>query len=738
MARLFGTDGIRGIANIELTPELVYSIGFAHGYELRRQGCERPRVVVGRDTRISGELLESSYAAGLCAAGADVLLLGVIPTPAVAWYILRNRAQGGGVISASHNPVKDNGIKLLGPQGFKLRDEEEDTLEVLAKQASLLERPSEGGVGRLYHCEQEAEDAYVEYLLSLAQHRLEGMRFVIDCANGASSRVAPRVFRGLGAEVTVLHAEPDGMNINLNCGSTHMESLQQKVVEEKAQFGLAFDGDADRCLACDEYGHLVDGDPLLLIFARYLREQGRLPGDCVVTTVMANLGLEEALKAEHMTMARTNVGDRYVLAKMLECGGKLGGEQSGHIIFLDHATTGDGVLTGLMLTQILAEKSRSLADLAADCHKKPQLLVNVRVKDKHHWREFEEVEAAVKHVEDTLAGRGRLLVRPSGTENLLRLMAEGPDSEELQGLLQGLKEALERCCPPEDGATASSGDDGARFASFAARTAEMAERLRRLSLGVGRLAEVGCLEKISSCAHEMNDLANHVGVWAHDCRQSASAWELYANRERKMRQLEFGVALRNAAQAAGMEFGVITANPPEYRLGRFTLTPDFPGGVVELNFCRMPVVKVGLQADRIIDAAQDCERTLERDDFKAEQYFSDILVAYKRRLILEGKPLGKRVNLVDLVPELAFLGTLASGKARKGDRPRREYDRVQFAWDFMRMWRGLHGLELNGRRLNLGTATINATKNKRSVLFLEEGGTHGQYYLSIWFTKKAE
>ena len=734
MARLFGTDGIRGIANIELTPELVYAVGYAHGHRLRQQGCERPRVVVGRDTRISGELLESSYAAGLCAAGADVVLLGVIPTPAVAWYIVKSGAQGGGVISASHNPVKDNGLKLLGPQGFKLCDAEEDALEELTQRSDTLERPREGQVGRLYHCEREAEDAYVEYLVSLAKVRLDGHRLVIDCANGASSSVAPRVFSALGADLVVINAQPDGMNINRDCGSTHLESLQKQVVESQAEFGLAFDGDADRCLAVDAKGNVVDGDPLLLIFARFLREQGRLPGDCVVTTVMANIGLEEALRADNMTMTRTAVGDRYVLAEMLRSGGKLGGEQSGHIIFLDHATTGDGVLTGVMLSQIVASSGKSVEVLAADCKKKPQLLVNVRVKDKHNWRVYPQVEAAVEKVETALQGKGRLLVRPSGTENLLRLMAEGDDTAELEELLASLKRVLNQCCPPEgEGQTALVAPD---FASQAVAVGKLAGRLKKAKSALDKLKRGDDWEAVDAAAATVAAIARDVVTWSKEGLKETKAWQDYTVQARRESQKRFGMQLREAAEQAGLELSTITTTPLEYRLGKFTLLVNLNASKVEIQYSRVTAAQTSLDATAVVDKVKELEASLEVADFKADGCFMEMYAAYKRRLILEERALGERVNLVDLVPEIAFMRELDKKAAKRSARKVRKYDKIQFAWDLVRMWQELHGLEHKGYRLNLGTATISSTRNKQSVLYLEEGGTHGQYYLSVWFTKK--
>lgn len=441
MGRLFGTDGVRGVANRDLTPELAFRIGRAHGHLLARPD-RRPRVAVGRDTRVSGQMLEAAYLSGLCSSGADVLLLGVVPTPAVAWLVGVLGADGGAVISASHNPVQDNGIKLLNREGYKLSDEEEAALEEGLARAGDLPRPVGADLGQVSHLEGEAEDLFVRYVVSRAPRRLEGLRVVLDCANGAAHRVAPRVFRDLGAEVHVLHAEPDGVNINHGCGSTHPQSLLDAVVEHGARLGLAFDGDADRCLAADETGALVDGDPMLLIFARALKEEGRLPHDLLITTVMANYGLEEALRRHGIRMRRTAVGDRYVLADMRDQGAVLGGEQSGHIIFLEHGTTGDGVLTGMMLACIVQASPEPLSRMAAGMTRMPQVLVNVPGVDKARLDADAEVAEAVARVERRLSQRGRVLVRPSGTEPLVRVMAEGPDRAELDEVVGELSQVI--------------------------------------------------------------------------------------------------------------------------------------------------------------------------------------------------------------------------------------------------------------------------------------------------------
>ncbi|MGM9991463.1 MAG: phosphoglucosamine mutase [Candidatus Bruticola sp.] len=453
MARLFGTDGIRGRANDTLTPELAFKVGRAHGYLVKEQfqssssaeTCRRPVIAVGRDTRVSGQLLQNSYVCGLISSGVNALCLDIIPTPGVAWAIRRYNTQGGCVVSASHNPFYDNGLKLIGADGYKLSDEQEDELEDLIGKSDELPRAVEANIGAIISG-QEAQREYARYIESLAKLRLDGLKIVLDCANGASSALAEGIFRNLGAEVTVLHRYPNGTNINNQCGSTHPESMQKVVVDLEADFGLCFDGDADRCLACDELGQMIDGDHMLLLFAKWLERSGHLPGKRLVTTVMANLGLEEACRENGFEMTRTAVGDRYVLEEMRRTGSVLGGEQSGHIIFLDYATTGDGLVTGVMLSQIIKDAAQPLSKLAEAVVKKPQYMVNVKVKDKHTWNQHERVLEAVKSVEDALQGKGRLLIRPSGTENLIRVMAEGPSLPELKGLVDSVCQVVSECC----------------------------------------------------------------------------------------------------------------------------------------------------------------------------------------------------------------------------------------------------------------------------------------------------
>lgn len=455
MARLFGTDGVRGRANIGLKPEFAFKLGRAHGYLIKEEfqasagAGVRPVIAVGRDTRVSGPMLQYAYICGLVSSGADALVLDVIPTPGAAWAVRHYGVQGGCVISASHNPFYDNGLKLIGADGFKLSDAREDQIEELIASADTLPRADGADLG-VIRDGRGAQRAYADYLVSAFHAELKGLKLVLDCANGASSALAGDIFSRLGAEVTVINAEPDGININTACGSTHPEALQKKVVEIGADLGLAFDGDADRCLACDEKGQMIDGDHMLMLFAQKLRADGKLPHDRLVTTVMANLGLENACREAGLDMARTAVGDRYVLEEMRRSGSVLGGEQSGHIIFLDHATTGDGMLTGTVLAHIVNGAGRPLSELSSVVVKQPQYMLNVKVKDKHNWKQHPAVAAAADAVEEKLKGRGRLLVRPSGTESLVRVMAEGPDQAELAELVGSICDALRKYCPCEE------------------------------------------------------------------------------------------------------------------------------------------------------------------------------------------------------------------------------------------------------------------------------------------------
>ncbi len=438
MGRLFGTDGVRGVANADLTPELALALSVAAAHVLaemdsRAGHVHRPLAVVGRDGRASGELLQGAVVAGLASAGADVVLAGVIPTPAVAHLTGALGADLGVVLSASHNPMPDNGIKFFARGGHKLPDEVEDAVE--ARMAEAWTRPIGADVGRVRDL-PEATGRYVDYLVATVPRRLDGLRVVVDCAHGAASAAAPAAYRAAGAEVVAIGAAPDGLNINDGCGSTHPAGLMAAVRAHRADVGLAHDGDADRCLAVDADGRLVDGDAILAILALGMREVGALRRDTVVTTVMTNLGFKLAMRREGVGVVETPVGDRYVLEAMRAQGLSLGGEQSGHLILLDHASTGDGTLTGLHLMARMAATGRSLADLAAVMDRLPQVLLNIPVQDKARVGGSDRVAAAVAAGEAELAAAGRVLVRPSGTEPLVRVMVEAPSGAQAQSVAE--------------------------------------------------------------------------------------------------------------------------------------------------------------------------------------------------------------------------------------------------------------------------------------------------------------
>ena len=422
MARLFGTDGVRGLANGELTPELALSLAASAARVLAAHDrSHRPVAVVGRDPRASGEMLEAAVVAGLTSAGADVLRLGVLPTPAVAYLVSALNADLGVMISASHNPMPDNGIKLFAAGGHKLPDGIEDEIE--AGMPGQGTRPTGAGVGRVSDVE-DAVDRYIEHLRSATPHSLAGVRVVVDCANGASAVAAPEVYRKAGAEVIAIHAEPNGININEECGSNHPELLRAAVLEHKADLGIAHDGDADRCVAVDAAGEMVDGDQIMAVLALAMADAGELTDDTLVATVMSNLGLHLAMRAHGVNVLTTAVGDRYVLEELRTGGYALGGEQSGHVVLPAYATTGDGLLTALRVMSRMAETGRSLADLAGVMQRLPQVLVNVRVADKAAVADSSAVRAAVGAVEAELGEKGRVLLRPSGTEQLVRVMVE--------------------------------------------------------------------------------------------------------------------------------------------------------------------------------------------------------------------------------------------------------------------------------------------------------------------------
>lgn len=445
MGVLFGTDGVRGIANVELTPEMAFDLGRAGSYVLAQQDSDsRPRIMVGKDTRASGDMLEAALVAGICSTGADALTLGTIPTPAVAYLTQRYGASCGIVISASHNPMQDNGIKFFGPNGYKLPDEIEARIEsIVLSGTSDLIRPEGSEVGRIYDVSQ-ATDRYVEFLRSCysGQRDLSNLTVVLDCANGAAYQAAPKLWEELGARVIPIHYQPNGININANCGSTHTELVRKAVVECNADLGIAYDGDADRCIAIDENGTELDGDYILAICALDMARRGVLNPGRIAATVMSNIGLDIALKQEGILVDSCAVGDRYVLERMLETGALLGGEQSGHIIFLQHATTGDGLLTSIKLAEVLQNSGLPLSKLAEVMEKQPQLLVNVKLEDKDTILAHPLVEDCLRQAESKLGEKGKLVVRPSGTEPLVRLMAQGPDQQLLQEVIDGISAAI--------------------------------------------------------------------------------------------------------------------------------------------------------------------------------------------------------------------------------------------------------------------------------------------------------
>ena len=432
MGKYFGTDGVRGEANVELTPELAFKLGRFGGYVLSQHEEQTPLVFVGRDTRISGEMLEHALIAGLLSVGIRVYKLGVIATPGVAYLVRTEKASAGVMISASHNPALDNGIKFFGGDGFKLDDDRELEIEALLDATEdTLPRPSAQGLGTVMEY-PEGLRKYQEFLVSTGV-QLEGMRVVLDTANGAASTSARQIFADLGAQLTVIGENPDGLNINDGVGSTHPEHLQEKVKEVGAAIGLAFDGDSDRLIAVDENGEIVDGDKIMYIIGSYLSSKGLLEKNTIVTTVMSNLGFHKALDAKGIQKEITAVGDRYVVEEMRKSGYNLGGEQSGHVVIMDYNTTGDGQLTGVQLTKIMQETGKKLSELAAEVTIYPQKLVNIRVENsmKDKAMEVPAIREIIEKMEAEMAGNGRILVRPSGTEPLLRVMAEAPTDQEV-------------------------------------------------------------------------------------------------------------------------------------------------------------------------------------------------------------------------------------------------------------------------------------------------------------------
>ncbi|MGW5665498.1 phosphoglucosamine mutase [Streptomyces sp. NPDC003758] len=447
MGRLFGTDGVRGVANADLTAEMALGLSVAAAHVLAEAGTfegHKPKAVVGRDPRASGEFLEAAVVAGLASAGVDVLRVGVLPTPAVAYLTGALGADLGVMLSASHNAMPDNGIKFFARGGHKLADELEDRIEGVYEEhrtGAPWDRPTGAGVGRVTSYD-EGLDQYVAHLLGVLPNRLDGLKIVLDEAHGAASRVSPEAFTRAGAEIVTIGAEPDGLNINDGCGSTHLDKLKAAVAEHGADLGIAHDGDADRCLAVDHTGEEVDGDQILAVLALAMRERSALRSDTVVATVMSNLGFKLAMEREGIQLVQTAVGDRYVLEEMKEKDYALGGEQSGHVIILDHATTGDGTLTGLLLAARVAQTGRTLRDLASVMERLPQVLVNVPDVDKSRVGSSPDLAAAVTEAERELGATGRVLLRPSGTEPLVRVMVEAADIDQARSVAGRLADAV--------------------------------------------------------------------------------------------------------------------------------------------------------------------------------------------------------------------------------------------------------------------------------------------------------
>lgn len=440
MARLFGTDGVRGVANDELTPLLAMQLGQAGAYVLSKEKEHKPTIMVGCDTRISGDMLANALMAGACSVGANVVYVGIIPTPAIAYLTRKYRVDAGVVISASHNPVEFNGIKFFDGNGFKLPDALEDEIEALIKSGMKdVQFPTGPSVGKIKY-RTDAREEYINHAVRSVPVNLKGMKIVVDCAEGASYYTSVETLKELGAEIVAIHNNPDGTNINANCGSTHMGELQARVVYEKADIGLAFDGDADRLLAVDENGKQVDGDVIMAIVGNHMKSKGKLKDNTIVATIMSNLGFFIMGKENGINIEQTKVGDRYVLERMLEKGYNLGGEQSGHIIFLDENTTGDGLLSALHLLQVIVETGKSLSELAEIMTVLPQALVGAKVPNhkKESYMDYPEIAEAIDRVSKKFADEGRVLIRPSGTEPLVRVMIEGKD----QALIEQEAKAL--------------------------------------------------------------------------------------------------------------------------------------------------------------------------------------------------------------------------------------------------------------------------------------------------------
>jgi len=444
MARLFGTDGVRGVAGSELTIELATKLGQAGAYVLTKEQEHQPTIIVGCDTRISGGMLASALMSGICSVGANAIFVGVMPTPAIAYLTRKHKVDAGVVISASHNPMEFNGIKFFNGDGYKLSDELEDEIEELINNNMKdVVLPIGSGVGKIEY-RFDLVDQYVKFMKKCVPVDLSGMKIVIDCAEGASHYTSVKTLEELGAELVAIHINPDGTNINANCGSTHMDELKARVVYEKAQIGLAFDGDADRMLAVDEKGELVDGDQVMAICGLHMKEKGTLKNDTIVVTVMSNLGLTLMAQEKGIKLEKTKVGDRYVLENMMANGYNIGGEQSGHVIFLDDNTTGDGLLSALNLLRVMVETKKPLSELASVMQVLPQALVNAKVPNhkKEDYMEYPEIADAIADLEKKFNGEGRVLIRPSGTEPLVRVMIEGKDQKVIEAEAKKLADLI--------------------------------------------------------------------------------------------------------------------------------------------------------------------------------------------------------------------------------------------------------------------------------------------------------
>jgi len=445
MGRMFGTDGVRGVANTELTARIAYDLGRAGAYVLT-EGAHKPKILVAKDTRISGDMLESALIAGILSVGAEAVVLGVVPTPAVAYLTRKYGADAGVMISASHNPVEYNGIKFFNDKGYKLSDELEDDIQsVIENDFEGVPSPIGTDLGREI-IEVSALDDYIEFAESTIPYSLKGLKIALDCANGASYQSSVKAFRDLGADVFVINDNPDGTNINENCGSTHPEELMEYVVKKGCDLGFAFDGDADRCLAIDEKGNLINGDFILMLCAKYLKDLGKLKDNTLVVTVMSNLGLDITCKREGINLVKTSVGDRYVLEEMVKDKYVLGGEQSGHVIFLDYNSTGDGLVTALQIAGIVKKKETPLSELCSIMKELPQVLANATIPNdkKDLYLTDDEIQGEIKKIESALNGVGRVLIRPSGTEPLVRVMLEGENQEEIDKMAHNLANLIEK------------------------------------------------------------------------------------------------------------------------------------------------------------------------------------------------------------------------------------------------------------------------------------------------------